>query len=57
MGAYSFMLPYLEWVLDQLGAKRKQPLYAGRPAAAATATGQMPQHLKQLKAFMDEALG
>ena len=31
MGAYSFMLPYLEWVFDQLGYKGK-PLYAGRPA-------------------------
>ena len=36
MGAYSFMQPYLEWVLDQIGAARRQPLYAGRPASAAT---------------------
>jgi 2-oxoglutarate dehydrogenase E1 component len=57
MGAYSFMQPYLEWVLDQIGAARRQPLYAGRPAAAATAAGQMSQHLKQLKALLDEALG
>ena len=56
MGAYSFMLPYLEWVLDQLGCKGK-PLYAGRPAAAATATGQMSQHLGQLRSLLNEALG
>ena len=56
MGAYSFLEPYLEWVLDQLGAKSKKPVYAGRAASAATATGQMPQHLKQLKALLDEAL-
>jgi 2-oxoglutarate dehydrogenase E1 component len=56
MGAYSFMAPYLEWVLEQIGAKNKQPIYAGRAASAATATGQMPQHLKQLNALLDEAL-
>jgi 2-oxoglutarate dehydrogenase E1 component len=56
MGAYSFMEPYLEWVLGQIGAKNKQPNYAGRAASAATATGQMSQHLKQLKALLDEAL-
>ncbi len=56
MGAYSFMQPYLDWVCDQLGAKSK-PTYAGRPAAAATATGQMSQHLMQLKVLLDEALG
>jgi len=57
MGAYSFMEPYLEWVLDQLGAKGKKPAYAGRAASAATAVGQMALHLKQLKALLDEALG
>jgi 2-oxoglutarate dehydrogenase E1 component len=57
MGAYSFITPYLEWVLGQIGAKNKQPVYAGRAAAAATAVGQMPLHLKQLKALLDAALG
>ena len=57
MGAFSFLEPYLEWVLDQLGAKNKRPAYAGRAASAATATGQASQHLKQLKALLDEALG
>jgi 2-oxoglutarate dehydrogenase E1 component len=55
MGAYAFMQPYLEWVAEQLGGRRKIA-YAGRAAAAATATGQMSQHLKQLKALLDEAL-
>src|SRR4030081_2803739 len=57
MGAFAFLEPYLEWVLNQLGAKSKRPTYAGRAASAATATGQMSQHLKQLKALLDEALG
>ncbi|MFL6797127.1 MAG: 2-oxoglutarate dehydrogenase E1 component [Xanthobacteraceae bacterium] len=55
MGAFSFMQPCLDWVRDQLGMQRKV-LYAGRPASAATATGQMSQHLRQLKTFLDEAL-
>jgi 2-oxoglutarate dehydrogenase E1 component len=56
MGAYAFMEPYLEWVLDQIGAQSRQPAYAGRLAAAAPATGQMSQHLKQLSVLLDEAL-
>ena len=56
MGAYTFMEPYLEWVLGQLGAQNKQPIYAGRAASASTAAGQMSQHVKQLKALLDEAL-
>jgi 2-oxoglutarate dehydrogenase E1 component len=56
MGAYTFMEPYLEWVLEQLGSKQRKPVYAGRAASAATATGNMSQHLAQLKALLDEAL-
>jgi 2-oxoglutarate dehydrogenase E1 component len=55
MGSWTFVEPYLEWVLGQIGAKAKRPRYAGRPAAAATATGLMSKHLAQLKAFLDEA--
>jgi 2-oxoglutarate dehydrogenase E1 component len=57
MGTYSFIEPYLEWVLRQIGAPSERPSYAGRPGSAATATGQISQHLKQLKALLDEALG
>ena len=39
MGAWNFVEPYLEWVLGQAGGQAKRPRYAGRPAAAATATG------------------
>jgi 2-oxoglutarate dehydrogenase E1 component len=56
MGAFHFLEPYLEWVLEQIGAKTKTLGYAGRPAAAATAVGQMSKHLAQLKAFLDDAL-
>jgi 2-oxoglutarate dehydrogenase E1 component len=56
MGAFQFLEPYLEWVLEQIGAQNKKVAYAGRPASAATAVGQMSKHLAQLKAFLDEAL-
>jgi 2-oxoglutarate dehydrogenase E1 component len=54
MGAWSFVEPYLEWVLAQTGSKVKRVRYVGRPASAATATGLMPKHLAQLRAFLDE---
>ena len=57
MGAWSFVEPNLEWVLDHIGAKHKRPRYAGRPSSAATATGLMSKHSRELKAFLDEALG
>jgi 2-oxoglutarate dehydrogenase E1 component len=57
MGGWHFIEPYLEWVLNQAHAINRRPRYAGRAAAAATATGLMSKHLAQLKALLDEALG
>ncbi len=57
MGAWFFVDVFLTWVLNQIGAAHRQTRYAGRPAAAATATGLMSKHLAQLKQFLDEALG
>jgi 2-oxoglutarate dehydrogenase E1 component len=56
MGAWHFIEPYLEWVLNQVNGVSRRPRYVGRAAAAATATGLMSKHLAQLKAFVDEAL-
>src|SRR5215216_2564037 len=56
MGSWHFIEPYLEWVLNQIHAPNRRPRYAGRAAAAATATGLMSKHLAQLKALLDEAL-
>lgn len=55
MGSWSFVEPYLAWVLEQATSKVKRPRYAGRPASAATATGLMSTHLAQLNAFLEEA--
>ena len=55
--AWAFVQPYIEWVLEQVHATHRRPRYVGRAASASTATGLMTNHLKQLKAFLDEALG
>jgi 2-oxoglutarate dehydrogenase E1 component len=57
MGAWFFVDTFLEWVLNQIQAKHRRSRYAGRPAAASTAVGQMSKHNAQLKQFLDEALG
>jgi len=56
MGAWFFVDVFLEWVLNQIGAKYRRTRYAGRPASAATATGLMSKHLAQLKQLLDDAL-
>ena len=57
MGAWTFIEPYLEWVLQHIGAEHTRARYAGRAAAASPATGQMSKHQAQLAAFLEEALG
>jgi 2-oxoglutarate dehydrogenase E1 component len=56
MGGWVFADIFLEWVLNQIGAKHRRARYAGRPASASTAVGQMSLHVAQLKQFLDEAL-
>ncbi len=55
MGAWSFAQANLERVLDFIKVKNPRPRYVGRAASASTATGLMSRHLKELKAFLDEA--
>ncbi|CAN1526649.1 SucA 2-oxoglutarate dehydrogenase complex, dehydrogenase (E1) component, and related enzymes [Rhabdaerophilaceae bacterium] len=55
MGGWSFVEPYLEWALKEVGAAQGRARYAGRPAAASTAVGQMSKHLEQLSAFLNDA--
>ena len=57
MGAWFFVDVFLAWVLNQINATHRRATYAGRPASASTAVGQMSKHLAQLKQFLDEALG
>ncbi|MHB1101916.1 MAG: 2-oxoglutarate dehydrogenase E1 component [Devosia sp.] len=55
MGAWAFVQPYIDWVLDQMGQLGQRPRYVGRPASASTATGLMRTHIAQLQTFLDEA--
>ncbi|MDO1557931.1 2-oxoglutarate dehydrogenase E1 component [Brevundimonas sp. 2R-24] len=55
MGGWTFVDPWLELTLEKLDIKAKRARYVGRPASASTAAGLMSRHLKELKAFTDEA--
>jgi 2-oxoglutarate dehydrogenase E1 component len=57
MGSWTFAEPRILAVLDIVKAANKMVRYAGRPAAAATATGLMSKHLQQREQFLEEALG
>jgi 2-oxoglutarate dehydrogenase E1 component len=57
MGGWTFVDPWLELTLEKLEVKAKRARYAGRPASASTAAGQMSKHLKELETFLEEALG
>ena len=57
MGSWSFIDPYLEWVLDHIDADKRRVRYTGRAAAASPAAGTMANHLKQLADFLEDALG
>jgi 2-oxoglutarate dehydrogenase E1 component len=56
MGSWNFILEPLQEVMEELKLKQYKPLYAGRAAAAAPATGLASKHKKELDAFLDDAL-
>lgn len=56
MGAWSFVEPYIETVLTELGLKSKRAVYAGRVEAASPATGLMSKHNQQQAKLVDDAL-
>ncbi|MDQ2092087.1 2-oxoglutarate dehydrogenase E1 component [Marimonas arenosa] len=55
-GAWNFIEPNIEWVLQRIKAKHTRPLYAGRPASASPATGLAKQHAAQQQALVNDAL-
>jgi 2-oxoglutarate dehydrogenase E1 component len=56
-GAWFFVESLIEEVLATAGTKPTRPVYAGRKASAATATGLAKNHTKQQAALVAEALG
>ncbi|MEQ1521524.1 MAG: 2-oxoglutarate dehydrogenase E1 component [Aestuariivirga sp.] len=57
MGAWTYAQPNIDRVLDYLKATNAKSKYAGRNPSASTATGLMSRHLKELKDFLEVALG
>ncbi len=57
MGAWNFIEPHLEWVLNHTELKTKRPIYAGRAASASTATGHLNTHNIEQQRLVNEALG
>ena len=57
MGGYAFVEPWIEVTLEKMHLRAKRARYAGRPATASTAAGQMSKHLKELEALLEQALG
>ncbi len=55
-GAWSFIEPNIEWVLQRIKAKHSRPVYAGRAASASPATGLASQHKAQQQALVNDAL-
>jgi len=56
-GAWSFVEPLIEQALADARARPNRPVYAGRKAAAAAATGLARNHAAQQAALVAEALG
>ncbi len=56
MGAWNFIEPNIEWVLQHVGGKAQRARYVGRAAAASTATGQLSKHTAEQKAIVAEAI-
>jgi 2-oxoglutarate dehydrogenase E1 component len=55
-GAWSFIEPNIEWVLERIEAKHTRPVYAGRATSASPATGLASMHKAQQAALVNEAL-
>ncbi|MBX6321569.1 MAG: 2-oxoglutarate dehydrogenase E1 component [Rhodospirillaceae bacterium] len=56
MGPWSFVAPEIESAMEELGVPQKRLRYAGRPVAAAPATGLLRRHNREQAALIDEAL-
>ncbi len=55
-GAWTFMEPNLEWVLERIKATHQRPVFAGRSASASPATGLASIHKTQQAALVNDAL-
>ncbi len=56
MGAWTFLDRRLESVLNELGANHLRPIYVGRAASAATATGILSRHIAEQQRLVAQAM-
>lgn len=56
MGSWTFILPRLTNILEELKRKVFLPTYVGRKAAASPATGQFKVHVQEQTRLVKEAL-
>jgi len=56
MGAWSFVAPCIEEVMEELEFEQRRPLYAGRRPAASTATGFHEVHVRNQTRLVEHAL-
>jgi 2-oxoglutarate dehydrogenase E1 component len=56
MGAWNFIEPNVEWVLQHTPIANTRPRYVGRSPAAATATGLASKHAQEQKTLVEQAL-
>ncbi|MBM3617007.1 MAG: 2-oxoglutarate dehydrogenase E1 component [Alphaproteobacteria bacterium] len=54
-GAWTFVRPFIEEVMDETGRKNQRVKYVGRKAAASPATGYVKIHEREQKALIEEA--
>ncbi|MEL6747354.1 MAG: 2-oxoglutarate dehydrogenase E1 component, partial [Pseudomonadota bacterium] len=55
-GAWMFINPHIDWVLEHIKHGTTRTRYVGRPASASTATGLFSRHVAEQNALIDEAL-
>jgi len=56
MGAWTFVMPEIESVMESVGHRQARLIYAGRPASASPATGLLRRHLQEQAKLVDQAL-
>jgi 2-oxoglutarate dehydrogenase E1 component len=57
MGAWNYIEPNIEWVLQHTPITNTRARYAGRKPSAATATGLASKHNQEQKTLVEQALG
>jgi 2-oxoglutarate dehydrogenase E1 component len=56
MGAWTFLAPRIEAVLQSVAMAHTRPAYAGRRAAASPATGLYQQHVREQATLIEQAI-